>query len=83
MRVSSTVGDGAGTGCCGKGDNGEKKRFPFEHVVGMMGLAFAEERNSLGTADNFCITLPGYIGQKSRSAINPHQETPGVVLRSD
>ena len=55
-----------GQGGCGKGDNGEKERFPFEHVVGMMGLAFAEEKNSLGTADNFCIPLPGYIGHKAK-----------------
>ena len=29
------------------------------------GSGFAEESNSLGTADNFCITLPGCIGHKS------------------
>ena len=46
----------------------------------MMGLAVAEERNSLGTADYFCINLPDYIGHKRRRCyLYPTPGHPGRI----
>lgn len=36
MRVSVTVDFMRGWVCCGRGDNGEKERFPYGHVTRMM-----------------------------------------------
>ena len=64
MRVSSTVGD------CEGGEVVAVRvimEISFIRARGQDdGSGFRRGEHSLGTADHFCINLPGYIGHKRR-----------------